>query len=140
MTVAAQYLPKSFAVLKPDQSVETVAVGPALYQELDRDFSGFKSHALVSVHEFSADWPSWERHPAGDEIVILLSGNASLILRCGEGEQRIELADSLEFVVVPRNTWHTAKIPDWAQMLFITPGEGTENQVIDCSSAPSFER
>ena len=130
MTVAAQYLPKSFAVLKPDQSVETVAVGPALYQELDRDFSGFKSHALVSVHEFSADWPSWERHPAGDEIVVLLSGNATLVLRCGEDERRVELGEGLEYVVIPRNTWHTAKVSNSARMLFITPGEGTENQAI----------
>ena len=27
---------------------------------------------LVGAFRFDADWDSWERHPAGDEIVILL--------------------------------------------------------------------
>jgi hypothetical protein len=29
-------------------------------------------------------------------------------------------------VVVPRNTWHTARVSGTTRMLFITPGEGTE--------------
>ena len=131
MSKTPQNLQKTFAVVKPDQSVETIAVGPTLYQELDQNFSGFKSHALVSVHAFDADWPSWERHPAGDEIVILLSGEATFVLRREEGEEHIALGKDLEFVVVPRNTWHTAKIPRSALILFITPGEGTENQATD---------
>lgn len=32
------------------------------------------------------------------------------------------------FVVVPRGTWHTAKVHAATTMLFITPGEGTENR------------
>ncbi len=32
------------------------------------------------------------------------------------------------FVVVPKNTWHTAKVHAPTMMLFVTPGEGTENR------------
>ena len=32
------------------------------------------------------------------------------------------------FVVVPKNTWNTAKVHAPTTMLFVTPGEGTENR------------
>lgn len=38
------------------------------------------------------------------------------------------------FVIVPQNTWHTARIRTLAVMMFITPGEGTINAgEPDCS-------
>lgn len=122
-------LQKTFAVLKPDLSVETVDVSPTLYADLDAQFDQFRSCVLVSTHEFSADWPTWERHPAGDEIVVLLSGAATMVLRTDAGPVPVELKDPGAFVVVPRNSWHTARVAQSASMLFITPGEGTENLV-----------
>lgn len=120
-------LQETFAVLKPDLSVETVAVSPTLYDDLDTRFDQFRSCVLVSTHEFSADWPTWERHPAGDEIVMLLSGAATMVLRTDAGQTMVDLTEPGAFVVVPRNSWHTARVAQSARMLFITPGEGTEN-------------
>ena len=120
-------LEHTFAVLKPDLSVETVAVSPDIYAELDARFDNFKSHALVSIYAFDSDWKVWERHPAGDEIVVLLSGAARMALRKDSGEEIVELKAPGAFVVVPRNTWHTAYVSAKARMLFVTPGEGTEN-------------
>ena len=34
---------------------------------------------LVVLMDQRASWDSWERHPAGDELVVLLSGRADLI-------------------------------------------------------------
>jgi hypothetical protein len=31
-------------------------------------------------------------------------------------------------VIVPKGTWHTARIEHKAKMIFITPGEGTRNR------------
>ena len=120
-------LQDTFAVLKGDLSVETVDVSPTLYSELDARFEQFRSCVLVSTHEFSADWPTWERHPAGDEIVILLSGAASMVLKTDSGREVVELDEPGAYVVVPRNTWHTSRVARSARMLFIAPGEGTEN-------------
>lgn len=120
-------LQETFAVLEPDLSVETVDVSPTLYDEVDARFDQFRSCVLVSSHEFSADWPTWERHPAGDEIVILLSGAATMVLRTDSGQVVVELAVPGACLVVPRNCWHTARVAQSARMLFITPGEGTEN-------------
>lgn len=121
-------LDEIFAVLKPDLSVETVAVSPTLYEELDAKFDHFKSHVLVALHEFAADWDSWEKHPAGDEVVVLLSGRAQMVLKTSSGEDTVELSESGAYIVVPRNTWHTARVSVPTRMLFITPGEETANR------------
>jgi hypothetical protein len=34
------------------------------------------------------------------------------------------------FLLVPWNTWHTAIIEETASVLFITPGEDTQNEVL----------
>lgn len=121
-------LQNTFAVIRPDLSVETIDVSATIYQDLDARFDQFRSHQLVSTYEFTEDWPTWERHPQGDEIVILLSGAATMVLQREAGPQFVEMAVPGEYVVVPRNTWHTARVRTATRMLFITPGEGTENR------------
>ena len=127
MTIPVRNLSDTFSVLRPDLTVDAVEVTPSLYADLDADYSGFIGHSLVSSYEFSEDWPTWERHPAGDEIVMLLSGNATLVLKTASGDEQVDLDTAGSYVIVPRNTWHTARVARSARMLFITPGEGTEN-------------
>ena len=124
-------LADTFAVIKPDLSVDRVAVTPELYARLDSDYGGFTGHTLVSMHEFTEDWPTWERHPAGDEIVMLLAGGATFLLALPDETRPIVLDEPGSYIVVPRNTWHTARVPGSARVLFITPGEGTENREDD---------
>lgn len=121
-------LAETFAVLRPDLTAMPVAVTPTVYEELDRDFDDFHGHVLVSSHTFTEPWPTWERHPAGDEIVCLLSGAATLILEVGGGEKAVKLEKAGDYVVVPKGTWHTARTSVSTTMLFVTPGEGTENR------------
>ncbi|MFY0665082.1 MAG: cupin domain-containing protein [Natronospirillum sp.] len=118
-----------FAVLKPDLSVETVNVSPTIYEELDEKFDQFRSHVLVAQYAFTEDWPTWERHPAGDEIVVLLSGKADMMLRVDGKDERVSLNQPGSYVVVPAGVWHTARVAEKTRMLFVTPGEGTENSV-----------
>ena len=122
-------LAEVFAVLKPDLSVDTVPVTPSIYAELDSRFNRFRHHVLISEHEFSESWSTWEQHPAGDEIVVLLSGRAEMVLRQTEGDICAELTQPGSFVVVPAGTWHTARTSVSTRMLFVTPGEGTVNRV-----------
>ncbi|MFC3853228.1 cupin domain-containing protein [Salinispirillum marinum] len=129
MSNSALNLADDFAVLKPNLTVETVSVSPTVYAELDAKYNQFKNHALVSQYEFSEDWPTWERHPAGDEIVVLLSGKADMMLRVGGKDECVSLREPSAHVVVPAGVWHTAKTSEKTRMLFVTPGEGTENCV-----------
>ncbi len=121
-------LAETFAVITPALDAVPKALSPSLYQELENEFNGFAGHTLVSMHSFNQDWPTWEKHPAGDEIVVLLSGEARFVLRTDVGDEPVTLAEAGSYVIVPRDTWHTARISMPTKMLFITPGEGTVNQ------------
>ena len=66
-------------------------------------------------------------HPHGDEVVCLMSGDAEMILATDSGEENFRLDVPGSFVVVPKKTWHTARVHAPTTMLFVTPGEGTKN-------------
>ncbi|GAB3029811.1 cupin domain-containing protein [Bowmanella dokdonensis] len=114
-----------FIVLDGNKNASTVPVGPTLYQDLDRDFAGFKGCELIAQYEFTSNWQSWEIHPQGDEIVMLLSGRVTLLLDRPQGEQKIPLSQPGDYVIVPKNTWHTAHTDTPTRLLFITPGQDT---------------
>jgi mannose-6-phosphate isomerase-like protein (cupin superfamily) len=121
-------LESTFVVLQPDRSALPVEVTPTIWQELEQRFDGFKGRVLVSCFAFERDWDTWEMHPAGDEVVCLLSGRASFEL---EGRGIVaELSEPGSFLVVPRGAWHTAHTTVPTRMLFITPGEGTKNKAL----------
>ena len=107
---------------------DVVPVTDTLYAELDERYGGFAGHSLIACHTFDSDWPTWEVHPNGDEFVMLLAGEAELVLATADGDKRVSLSESGQFVIVPRGTWHTARVQESARMLFVTPGEGTENR------------
>jgi mannose-6-phosphate isomerase-like protein (cupin superfamily) len=79
---------------------------------------------LVSHYEFSKDWDSWENHPQGDELVFCCSGQMILVLERDGKHEDITLTAG-NYVIVPKNTWHTARVPKKVQALFITWGYGT---------------
>ena len=117
-----------FAVLKPDLGVEPVGVTPTVYNQLDAKIDNFKAHILASTREFDSDRATWERHPAGDEIALLLSGAAKILLETNAGELPAELTESGSYIAVPRHTRRTVRVSGPTRMLFITPGEGAENR------------
>jgi mannose-6-phosphate isomerase-like protein (cupin superfamily) len=85
---------------------------------------------LMTAFSFSEPWSTWERHPAGEELVMLLSGTATLILDESGKEQAVQLSSPGSYVVVPRNVWHTARATAPTTMLFLTPGAGTEHRPV----------
>jgi mannose-6-phosphate isomerase-like protein (cupin superfamily) len=85
---------------------------------------------LVSSFLFDRNWESWERHPAGEEFVCLLEGEVEVVLEQDGVENSVVLRNPGEFVLVPPNTWHTARVQKPSRMFFITPGEGTENRPV----------
>jgi mannose-6-phosphate isomerase-like protein (cupin superfamily) len=86
---------------------------------------------LVTVFRFesTADWDHWEMHPAGDEIVCLLSGAIDLVLREDERERVVELRDRGAYVI-PRGAWHRGVVHRPSEALFITRGAGTEHRPV----------
>ncbi len=119
---------KEFVVMDADKKATIEQFNPTLYERIDKKYNGFKGCELISCYEFSEDWSTWEIHPNGDEIVILLSGEVTFILQLEDGDKSIFLDNTGSYVVVPKNVWHMARTNVNTKMLFITPGEGTKNK------------
>lgn len=81
---------------------------------------------LAMLGPVTTSWDSWERHPAGEELVVLVAGRIDLIQRIDGGERRIPVAAG-QAVVNPPGVWHTADVHEPGQALFVTPGRGTEH-------------
>lgn len=85
---------------------------------------------LMSAYTFSEPWAGWERHLAGEELVLLLSGAATLVLQEPQGEREVLLETVGAFVLVPKGVWHTARTSVATTLLFLTPGAGTEHRPV----------
>ena len=82
---------------------------------------------LVMMGSSDASWTTWERHPAGEELVVVISGRLTLVQEIDGAERRIEMRAG-EAIVNPRNVWHTSDIDEPCRTLFVTPGLGTEHR------------
>ncbi|SFF73471.1 hypothetical protein SAMN05518801_10168 [Novosphingobium sp. CF614] len=56
---------------------------------------------LVSMHEFTGDWDGWEMHPAGDELVVCLAGEMTLIQELPDGVLHSETIGAGQYLVNP---------------------------------------
>ncbi len=83
---------------------------------------------LVTAFSFDKDWDSWEMHPEGEEVVLLLSGSVNFILDRDGAESTVALREPGAFVIVPRGAWHRALAREPVSMLFITAGRGTQHR------------
>lgn len=79
---------------------------------------------MVSFVRSEANWPTWERHPEGDEVIHQLEGELLLIVEHPHGEERIALPRGMT-AIVPRGLWHTADVIEAGFALYITPGANT---------------
>lgn len=128
--MSAPHIESTYLRLRPDSSIEQLPVDATFWPRLiGGELGDFHHEYLVTSYTFTSDWPSWEIHPNGDEIVCLISGAATMVLETPDGQHtHIELQKPGSFVFVPRGTWHTAKTSQQSAMLFITAGEGTRNR------------
>lgn len=123
-------LASNYLRLKPDATVDVLPVDEQFWPNLMGGKLGdFANEFLVTRFDFAEDWPTWEVHPNGDEIVFLLSGQAEFHMESPAGETSLVTLDVPgTYVFVQQGYWHTAKIKQLASMLFITAGEGTLNK------------
>lgn len=128
-SVASYKAVDTYVHLGPDGSAVPLQVTSTFWEELASGaFARLGPGRLVSTYDFTENWSSWEKHPAGEELVILLAGAMELILSIDGREEGVSLTGPGQFLLVPRDTWHTANVQRCAQALFITPGEGTQNR------------
>ena len=116
----------TYVHLKDGADAVPVAVGDDFWATIDKRTELHSGRLVTLFHIQNTDeWVHWEIHPAGDEIVCLLSGAIDLILQEGECERSLELR-SRAAGIIPRGVWHRAIVHTPSDVLFITRGAGTQ--------------
>lgn len=123
-------LESTFVILDREHRATAMPVTETFWPDLDAQHGDFAGKLLISSYAFESDWPTWEIHPHGEEFVQLQSGAVEFQLQEPAGLRSVLLDQPGSFVIVPRNTWHTAKVRKPSVMLFITPGQETRNKPV----------
>lgn len=105
-------------------TVTIVPVDPEFWATIDqrRDLA---TGRLVMASIVTADWPTWEMHPEGDEIIQVDQGAVRIHVD-GDDEPTVVQAPSL--VVMPAGAWHTMDVVEPARVITITWGAGTQHR------------
>jgi mannose-6-phosphate isomerase-like protein (cupin superfamily) len=80
----------------------------------------------------------WERHPAGQEVLLVLSGAISVYLRDHrDGREPFAALMAGQAFVVPAGQWHRLTVEEPADLLALTPRAETQHERVQPSPPPS---
>jgi mannose-6-phosphate isomerase-like protein (cupin superfamily) len=124
--VSPQHPDRTYVHLGVDETVTTLDVTPEFWAGIDAR-TELHTGRLITSFEMSSDWDSWEMHPAGDEVILVTTGEVRFRLDDGNEVSQLHVA-APHYVVVPTGTWHTADALGTARLVVITWGEGTQHR------------
>ena len=81
---------------------------------------------LMGVVRRARNSDHWEVHPAGDELLVRLSGEMEVLFQRGSRRRRVKLGARSPCCIVPKGVWHTLHVKKPGTLLFVTPGAGTQ--------------
>ncbi len=137
MTQQAPNLAHTYLHVDNDERTTELASGENFWADLAQGLYPQLEHGrLMATFDFGKDWNMWERHPAGEEVVVLMSGAVRFLLEEAEGIRELQLTQPGDFALVPPGIWHTARTEVPTRMLFLTPGAGTEHRPMDSQGNP----
>lgn len=123
---------RTYVAMSTAGACTPVDVTPSFWPDLMSGALRLDGERLVAGVESEGDWASWEMHPAGDELAVVLAGRIEFVF-AGEGEdgpEEVVAAEAGQVVIIPRGRWHTARNARGFRAVFATPGEGTEHRPV----------
>jgi mannose-6-phosphate isomerase-like protein (cupin superfamily) len=107
----------------PNRSPET-----AFGQDASDAFAEVAPYRDGAVYvSFYSGSSEWERHPNGDEVVMVLDGTTTVVLLVNAKEERFFLV-AHELIVIPVGIWHRFEASDRLKVMTITP-QPTEHRL-----------
>lgn len=82
---------------------------------------------MVMIFDGDGRGDHWESHPAGDELVVCLSGSVTVTRDVDGAPDRVLLGPG-EATINPAGVWHVVDMEGPASILAITAGLGTEHR------------
>lgn len=101
--------------------------GPAFEDYIAKHCAPDAPGRLVMVEVSPVDWPMWECHREGDELVIVLEGKGVMIQEI-DGQLRRTPVGPGSTMINPAGVWHTADVEVPIKAIYITPCPGTEHR------------
>lgn len=101
--------------------------GAAFWQSID--INPAVDGTLVTFGTGEGDWATWEMHPQGDEVLLLLEGAATMVFERPDADE-IHAMRPGSLLVVPAGTWHRGIRQRGVKMLFMTYGPGTTHKPV----------
>ncbi|MEK6638797.1 MAG: cupin [Pseudomonadota bacterium] len=95
---------------------------------IDRNGADGAEGRLVTMYRFAENWPMWEMHPNGDEVVLCISGSMTMYQEMADGSTATAVIGPGEYAINPPGAWHTVDVDGEASALFITAGLGTQHR------------
>lgn len=120
----------TFVHVKGNGAASSIEVNETFWQDL---MTGARTDLnegwLAAAFRMTGNSPTWEMHPAGDELLLLLSGKVDIVMQDGEDERIVELRAG-RACIVPRGAWHRQVVHEPGELLGITFGKGTEHRPV----------
>jgi len=117
----------TYVHLRPDDSALAMKGGAEFWAGIE-DRRDLEEGRLMGASRQTADWDHWERHPAGEEILTLLSGELEIVLQTEAGERAVLAAG--QTLVIPAGVWHRGIVRQPGDLMFVTAGAGTEHRPV----------
>jgi mannose-6-phosphate isomerase-like protein (cupin superfamily) len=126
-SLQAHRLEKERLFIDGNGGVAVVPVTPDVYTKIkDRtDLGG----TLISYGVGTgAPSKSWEMHPKGEEILVILDGAPKIYFEHPDGRAESQTVSAGDAVIVPRGVWHRTEGEAGWRILYITYGAGTTHK------------
>lgn len=101
--------------------------GPAFEAYMAKHCAPGEPGRIAMIETSPRDWPSWECHAEGDEIVIVLEGEGDFLQEIDGGVRSAPFAPGSAFVN-PAGVWHTANVRKPMRAIYLTPCPGTKHR------------
>jgi mannose-6-phosphate isomerase-like protein (cupin superfamily) len=121
-------LEKTYLFVDGAGGVTATPGGPEFWRTIGQNPAA--GGTLVTVGTGEGDWPHWEIHPVGDEVLVLLEGSLRMLFEHPDGRTSEHPLAPGGTLIVPTGVWHRAIQQNGVRMLFITYGEGTQHKPV----------
>ncbi len=118
-------LETTYLALDGKGEVTPMPVTPEFWATIES--SPAASRSMIGVYPVESDWPHWEMHPEGAEILVLIDGRIDMMLE-ENGAQRVAPMSAGTTLVVPAGAWHRALVREPGRLMAVTYGPGTEHR------------
>jgi mannose-6-phosphate isomerase-like protein (cupin superfamily) len=124
MMTKAFALDRTYVQLADGATAVPIVVGSNFWQRVGEE-AALQEGRMVTFFHLDRSNMHWEMHPAGDELLVLVSGKIAVVLDDGTARRKASMKAG-EALIVPRGVWHTLEIAEPGDLLAITRGAGTE--------------